>query len=116
MDVVSAGAHMARAVASTYGGAQFYLACAQVNVVSGGNGYVQDSLPPLSETHRSGRSPEPLVSFPGAYTGREPGILIVRPFVTTCSVHTNPDALQDIWNLPRDNYTYVAPGPAVWNQ
>ena len=28
------------AVASTYGGAQFYLACAQVNVVNGGNGYV----------------------------------------------------------------------------
>ncbi|EPS97565.1 hypothetical protein FOMPIDRAFT_43160 [Fomitopsis schrenkii] len=75
------GEQIALHVASSYGGAQFYLACAQVNVVNGGNG-----------------SPDPLVSFPGAYTGREPGILI------------------DIWNLPRDNYTYPAPGPAVWNQ
>lgn len=103
-------------MASTYGGAQFYLACAQVNVVNGGNGYVQNPFPLLSEAHLSRSSPEPLVSFPGAYTGHEPGILIVRPFVTTCSVDTNADALQDIWNLPRDNYTYVAPGPAVWNQ
>lgn len=39
-------------VASTYGGAQFYLACAQINVVNGGSG-----------------NPGPLVAFPGAYTG-----------------------------------------------
>ena len=62
------------------------------------------------------RSPEPLVSFPGAYTGYEPGILIVRPSVTMCMTWMKPDASQDIWNLPRDNYTYVAPGPAVWNE
>jgi hypothetical protein len=45
--------------ASSYGGAQFYLSCAQVNVVNGGSG-----------------SPGPLVSFPGAYTGYEPGLLL----------------------------------------
>ena len=38
--------------ASSYGGAQFYISCAQVNVVNGGNG-----------------SPGPLVSIPGVYTG-----------------------------------------------
>ncbi|PSR77785.1 hypothetical protein PHLCEN_2v7708 [Hermanssonia centrifuga] len=46
-------------VASTYGGAQFYIGCAQVNVVNGGSG-----------------TPGPLVSIPGVYTGYEPGILI----------------------------------------
>ncbi|KAJ3484843.1 hypothetical protein NLI96_g5357 [Meripilus lineatus] len=45
--------------ASTFGGAQFYISCAQVNIVNGGNG-----------------NPSPLVSIPGVYTGREPGILI----------------------------------------
>ncbi|KZT67235.1 lytic polysaccharide monooxygenase [Daedalea quercina L-15889] len=75
------GEQIALHAASTYGGAQFYLSCAQVNVVNGGDG-----------------SPEPLASFPGAYTGYEPGILI------------------NIYNLP-SNYTgYTAPGPAVWNQ
>ncbi|KAG9004899.1 hypothetical protein FRB93_010078 [Tulasnella sp. JGI-2019a] len=46
-------------VASTFGGAQFYIACAQINVVNGGSG-----------------TPGPLVSIPGVYTGYEPGILI----------------------------------------
>jgi len=46
-------------VASTYQGAQFYIGCAQVNVVNGGSG-----------------TPGPLVSIPGVYTGYEPGILI----------------------------------------
>lgn len=39
-------------VASSFGGAQFYLSCAQVDVVNGGSG-----------------NPGPLVSFPGVYTG-----------------------------------------------
>ncbi|GJE85227.1 glycoside hydrolase family 61 protein [Phanerochaete sordida] len=46
-------------VASTYGGAQFYIGCAQINVENGGSG-----------------TPGPLVSIPGVYTGYEPGILI----------------------------------------
>lgn len=46
-------------VASSFQGAQFYIGCAQINVVDGGNG-----------------SPAPLVSIPGVYTGYEPGILI----------------------------------------
>lgn len=46
-------------VASTYGGAQFYISCGQVNVLNGGSG-----------------TPGPLVSIPGVYTGYEPGILI----------------------------------------
>jgi len=64
-------------VASTYGGAQFYLSCSQVTVTGGGSGV-----------------PAPLVAFPGAYTGYEPGILI------------------DIWYPIPANYTQ--PGPAVW--
>ncbi|KAL5519294.1 hypothetical protein ACEPAH_977 [Sanghuangporus vaninii] len=46
--------------ASTFGGAQFYIACGQINVANGGSG-----------------TPRFLVSFPGAYTGNvELGILI----------------------------------------
>ncbi|KZT41821.1 hypothetical protein SISSUDRAFT_1126182 [Sistotremastrum suecicum HHB10207 ss-3] len=44
--------------ASTYPGAQFYMECAQINVVGGG------SVSP------------PTVSFPGAYHGSDPGITI----------------------------------------
>ncbi|KIP02419.1 glycoside hydrolase family 61 protein [Phlebiopsis gigantea 11061_1 CR5-6] len=46
-------------VAESYGGAQFYIGCAQLNVENGGSG-----------------TPGPLVSIPGVYTGYEPGILI----------------------------------------
>ncbi|THH12764.1 hypothetical protein EW146_g7384 [Bondarzewia mesenterica] len=46
-------------VASTFGGAQFYLSCGQINVTGGGSG-----------------NPGPLVAIPGVYTGYEPGILI----------------------------------------
>ncbi|KAI0688292.1 glycoside hydrolase [Cytidiella melzeri] len=46
-------------VASTYQGAQFYIGCAQVNVIGGGSG-----------------TPGPTVAIPGVYTGYEPGILI----------------------------------------
>jgi len=46
-------------VAETFGGAQFYISCGQVNVTGGGSG-----------------TPGPLVSIPGVYTGNEPGILI----------------------------------------
>ncbi|KAJ3557993.1 hypothetical protein NP233_g11598 [Leucocoprinus birnbaumii] len=46
-------------VASTFGGAQFYIGCGQINVTGGGNG-----------------KPGPLVAIPGVYTGNEPGILI----------------------------------------
>ncbi|KAL1743524.1 glycoside hydrolase family 61 protein [Schizophyllum fasciatum] len=45
--------------ASSFGGAQFYLSCAQVKVTGGGNG-----------------TPGPLVSIPGVYDGNEPGIKI----------------------------------------
>ncbi|KAF7333713.1 hypothetical protein MVEN_02327700 [Mycena venus] len=51
--------HIALHVASSFGGAQFYIACAQVEVTNGGTG-----------------TPGPLVEFPGEYTGNEPGILI----------------------------------------
>ncbi|KAF7791649.1 hypothetical protein EIP86_002670 [Pleurotus ostreatoroseus] len=47
--------HIALHAASTYGGAQFYIGCAQVNVINGGSG-----------------SPGPLVSIPGVYTGVRP--------------------------------------------
>lgn len=65
-------------VASSFGGAQFYIACGQLTVTGGGNGV-----------------PGPLVAFPGAYTGNEPGILI------------------DIY-APYPDGAYVNPGPAVW--
>ncbi|KAL5535827.1 hypothetical protein ACEPAF_3921 [Sanghuangporus sanghuang] len=63
--------------ASGFGGAQFYIACGQINVANGGSG-----------------TPGPLVSFPGAYTGNEPGILI------------------NIYYPVPTNYTQ--PGPVGW--
>ncbi|KAF3902465.1 Endoglucanase-4 [Orbilia brochopaga] len=44
--------------ASSYPGAQFYLSCAQINIVGGGS-----------------TSP-PTVNFPGAYSGSDPGVLV----------------------------------------
>lgn len=44
--------------ASSPGGAQIYLSCAQVNVTGGGNG-----------------TPSPLVAFPGAYNRNDPGLI-----------------------------------------
>ncbi|KIJ36281.1 lytic polysaccharide monooxygenase [Sphaerobolus stellatus SS14] len=65
--------------ASSFGGAQFYIGCAQVNVTNGGSG-----------------SPSPLVSIPGVYTGKEPGIQL------------------NIYNLPA-GFTYPPPGPTIWH-
>ncbi|KAJ7101356.1 glycosyl hydrolase family 61-domain-containing protein [Mycena belliarum] len=70
--------HIAIHSASYFGGAQFYIACAQVEVTNGGSG-----------------TPGPLVAFPGAYTGNEPGILI-----------------NIYYPIPA---TYTQPGPAVWS-
>ncbi|KAF9533287.1 glycoside hydrolase [Crepidotus variabilis] len=53
------GEQIALHVAGTSGGAQFYIACAQINVVGGGSG-----------------SPSPTVQFPGAYSASDPGILL----------------------------------------
>ncbi|KAH7094183.1 glycoside hydrolase [Auriculariales sp. MPI-PUGE-AT-0066] len=50
--------HIALHSASSTGGAQLYIACAQVRVSGGGSG-----------------NPSPLVSFPGAYKATDPGIL-----------------------------------------
>ncbi|KAJ7131543.1 glycosyl hydrolase family 61-domain-containing protein [Mycena crocata] len=69
--------HIALHSASYYGGAQFYIACAQVQVTNGGTG-----------------TPGPLVSFPGAYTGNEPGILMNMYYPIPTS--------------------YTQPGPPVW--
>lgn len=51
--------HIALHTASTVGGAQFYISCAQVKVTGGGSG-----------------TPGPLVSFPGVYTASDPGIKV----------------------------------------
>jgi len=69
--------HIALHVAESFQGAQFYIACGQVEVTNGGTG-----------------TPGPLVAFPGAYTGMEPGILI------------------DIYYPIPTSYTQ--PGPPVW--
>ncbi|KAI1454997.1 glycoside hydrolase family 61 protein [Annulohypoxylon moriforme] len=52
--------HVALHSASSAGGAQFYISCAQVRV-SGGSGTAQ---------------PKELVSFPGAYKATDPGLMI----------------------------------------
>lgn len=51
--------HIALHQASTAGGAQFYISCAQLQVTGGGSG-----------------TPSPLVSFPGVYKATDPGIKV----------------------------------------
>lgn len=64
-------------MASQPNGAQIYLACTQIKITGGGNG-----------------NPGPLVSFPGAYSSTDPGILV------------------DIYTM--DPASYQPPGPPVW--
>lgn len=63
--------HLALHGAGTEGGAQFYVACAQVKLSGGGS------------TNPSG------VSFPGAYKSTDPGILF-QPYWPTPTSYTNP--------------------------
>jgi len=70
--------HIGLHVAQSAGGAQFYVGCGQITVTGGGSG-----------------TPGPLVSFPGAYSANDPGILI----------NIN-------WPIPT---SYTPPGPAVWS-
>ncbi|KAG8934292.1 hypothetical protein FRC03_002725 [Tulasnella sp. 419] len=51
--------HIALHSASSYPGAQFYIACGQIKITGNGGG-----------------NPGPTVSIPGVYTGQEPGIKI----------------------------------------
>ncbi|KAF2140847.1 lytic polysaccharide monooxygenase [Aplosporella prunicola CBS 121167] len=53
------GEHIALHGAQEEGGAQFYIACAQIKVTGGGNG-----------------SPSPTVALPGAYKASDPGLKI----------------------------------------
>lgn len=70
--VESIALHLAQAP----GGAQMYISCGQIEVTGGGNG-----------------TPGPLVAFPGAYKGNDPGL---------------------IWPNSPPRTSYTAPGPAVW--
>lgn len=65
--VVTAFPKIALHVASTYGGAQFYIGCAQANVVNGGSG-----------------NPGPLVAIPGVYTGVSIGPFDIYYPMLTC--------------------------------
>ncbi|KAF5023041.1 hypothetical protein F66182_4925 [Fusarium sp. NRRL 66182] len=71
------GEHIGLHGAGQKNGAQYYIGCAQLTVEGNGAG-----------------KPSPVVSFPGAYTGEEPGLLL------------------SLYWPPVTNYT--APGPAVW--
>lgn len=90
--------------ASTVGGAQFYISCAQIEVTS-----------------TSSLTPEPMVEIPGVYTGEEPGILI-NIYYPVVSVTFSFCFL--FWHLPgcgsvligdvMQPTNYTMPGPAVW--
>ncbi|TCD65931.1 hypothetical protein EIP91_001999 [Steccherinum ochraceum] len=58
--------------ASTFGGAQFYISCGQVEVTGGGSG-----------------TPGPLVAIPGVYTGNEPSIML-NIYYPVPKTYTNP--------------------------
>ena len=63
--------HIAMHGSYEVGGAQFYIACGQIEVTGGGSG-----------------TPTPLVSFPGAYDPNEPGLLF--DIYTTGQEYTLP--------------------------
>ncbi|KAK6523992.1 hypothetical protein TWF694_005660 [Orbilia ellipsospora] len=69
--------HIALHSAGTSGGAQLYLACGQITVTGGGS-----------------KAGTPLVSFPGAYSASDPGLLI-----------------NIYWPIPT---SYTPPGPKVF--
>lgn len=64
-------------MASQENKAQFYLACSQIRITGGGSG-----------------TPGPLVSLPGAYSSRDPGILV------------------NLYTMAPESYQ--PPGPKVW--
>ncbi|KAH7131614.1 glycosyl hydrolase family 61-domain-containing protein [Dactylonectria estremocensis] len=76
-DYLMRAEHIGLHAAGSAGGAQFYIGCAQLTVTGSGSG-----------------TPTDVVSFPGAYDGTEPGILIGIYYPVPTS--------------------YTAPGPAVW--
>ncbi|KAG8983233.1 hypothetical protein FRB90_006212 [Tulasnella sp. 427] len=81
--------------ASTYPGAQFFLGCAQLNISSGGTG-----------------TPSPLVAFPGAYKGSDPGVTVSeRLKVHQISGQVFFLILQV--NIYNNLQSYTVPGPAV---
>jgi len=99
-DETPAGEYLLRAegmavhAAHKPGGAQFYVACAQIRVVADDDGSSSSS----SSSNKGGRVDKfelgPLVKIPGAYTSSEPGVLI-----------------SEFWSkLTR----YMAPGPGLW--
>ena len=68
------GEHLALHAAGEVGGAQFYVGCAQLNLTGGGS-----YAPPASSK----------VSFPGAYSPSDPGILF-QPYWPVPTSYTNP--------------------------
>jgi hypothetical protein len=74
--------HIALHSAGSFGLAQFYIGCAQLRITGPGPGAA------------GAAAPGPTVRFPGAYHGREPGVLT------------------SLWWPPLYNYT--TPGPATW--
>ncbi|KAJ7101358.1 glycosyl hydrolase family 61-domain-containing protein [Mycena belliarum] len=86
--------HIALHVASSFGGAQFYIACAQVEVTNGGTG-----------------TPGPLVEFPGEYTGNEPGILIDIYYPIPTS-YTQAITMGFAYNILANQYVARPPGVA----
>ena len=82
--------HIALHAASTFGGAQIYISCAQVSVTGGGSG-----------------KPGPLVAFPGAYTGNVSFPLTCLP--VSLRPLQEPGILINIYSPIPKNYT--SPGP-----
>ena len=88
------GEHIGLHGAGSFGGAQFYMGCAQLKVGGSGAGV-----------------PEPTVSIPGVYDGNEPGILINIYYPAPTSYDapgpaTWPDACEDhtvnLWGQESD--------------
>ncbi|TFK39097.1 glycosyl hydrolase family 61-domain-containing protein [Crucibulum laeve] len=95
------GEQIALHVAYDVGGARFYIGCAQINVVGGGNGI-----------------PSPTVSFPGAYSATDPGILFSEYLVGYSFEMGLLDlhSFEDIYPpMSPDFPGYKAPGPAIWS-
>lgn len=92
--------------------AQFYINCAQLNIIGEGGGKCLKKVQERDVRNKrlipfcSG-TPSPTVKFPGAYTVEDPGISIPNG-----TEWYDSESTQVAWTTGFMNYT--APGPAIW--
>ena len=77
-------------VAESYGGAQFYISCGQVEITNGGSG-----------------TPGPLVAIPGVYTGYV-SVSDVKPYICVLNFESQGTWYPDQHKLPHPHELHSA--------